>query len=191
MKRRDGAILGELTRLGARDLLLRAAFTGSRDVEPPTDKAAALADAARVLATARVTYMLVGGVAVAVHTGIPRATLDTDLAVRSDSDRDALAKAFRSAGFTVKGRHEHTLNLRHRSGEPVQLAFDPLFDDAIARAESFRVGAVEVRIARREDLIALKERAASDPRRRKSKALRDRADVEMLRGDVPGPDEGW
>jgi len=30
-----------------------------------------------------------------------------------------------------------------------------------------------------------------DPRRRKSRALRDRSDVEMLRGDVPDPDEGW
>ncbi len=33
--------------------------------------------------------------------------------------------------------------------------------------------------------------AASDPARRPSKALRDRADVELLRGDVPDPDEGW
>jgi hypothetical protein len=40
-------------------------------------------------------------------------------------------------------------------------------------------------------LIAMKERAAADPARRPSKALRDRADVALLRGDVPEPDEGW
>jgi len=44
---------------------------------------------------------------------------------------------------------------------------------------------------RKSDLIAMKERAAADPARRRSKALRDRADVELLRGDVPDPDEGW
>jgi len=37
----------------------------------------------------------------------------------------------------------------------------------------------------------MKERAAADPARRCSKALRDRADAELLRGDVPDPDEGW
>lgn len=32
---------------------------------------------------------------------------------------------------------------------------------------------------------------AADPARRRSKALRDQADVELLLGDVPEPDEGW
>jgi hypothetical protein len=41
------------------------------------------------------------------------------------------------------------------------------------------------------DLIAMKERAAADPARRRSKALRDRSDIELLRGDVPDPEEGW
>jgi hypothetical protein len=43
----------------------------------------------------------------------------------------------------------------------------------------------------REDLIAMKERAAADPTLRESKRLRDRADVELVRGDVTGPEEGW
>jgi hypothetical protein len=42
-----------------------------------------------------------------------------------------------------------------------------------------------------EDLIAMKERAANDPARRRSKALRDLADAALLRGDVPDPEEGW
>ena len=36
-----------------------------------------------------------------------------------------------------------------------------------------------------------KDRAASDPAKRRSKALRDAADAALLRGDVPDPDEGW
>lgn len=36
----------------------------------------------------------------------------------------------------------------------------------------------------------MKERAARDPGRRGSEALRDLADLELLGGDVPEPDEG-
>ena len=39
--------------------------------------------------------------------------------------------------------------------------------------------------------VAVKERAAGDPARRPTKALRDRADVAALRGDVADPEEGW
>jgi hypothetical protein len=42
-----------------------------------------------------------------------------------------------------------------------------------------------------EDLIVMKERAAADPGPRRSRALQDAADVALLRGDVPDPDEGW
>ena len=37
----------------------------------------------------------------------------------------------------------------------------------------------------------MKERAAAEPGRRRSKVLRDQADTAMLRGDIPQPDEGW
>jgi predicted nucleotidyltransferase len=61
----------------------------------------------------------------------------------------------------------------------------------IERAESFDVEGTKVAVVRKEDLIAMKQRAAEDPSRRKSRRLRDQADVELLRGDVPDPDEGW
>jgi hypothetical protein len=151
----------------------------------------ALVDAAAVLHGIQAPHALIGGLAVAVHTGQPRATLDVDLAVRSDVDRERVIAALVQAGFTLRGRFEHSINFAHAGGEPVQLAFDPGFDLAVGRAETIPVGGTDVRIVRRDDLIALKERAAADPRRRRSKALRDRADVELLRGDVPDPDEGW
>jgi len=83
------------------------------------------------------------------------------------------------------------MNFVHASGEPVQLAFDPEFDPMIARAEAMRFGALDLTVVTREDLLAMKRRAAADPGRRRSKALRDQADVALLEGDVPGPNEGW
>ena len=85
----------------------------------------------------------------------------------------------------------HSAELRHASGERVRIVFDSGFGPMIQRAERLRVAGVEVPIVRKDDLIAMKERAAADPARRRSLALRDRADVELLRGDVPDPDEGW
>jgi hypothetical protein len=73
----------------------------------------------------------------------------------------------------------------------VQLAFDPGFDAMIERAEALSVAGTAIRVVGRADLIAMKERAAADPARRRSKRLRDQADVELLKGDVPDPDEGW
>src|SRR5438128_11155793 len=119
--------LEAISRASARDRLLIAMRRGGGAgmVETP-DKVAALMDATRALSATGAPHALVGGVAVGVQSGVPRATADTDIAVLS------------------------TL-----------------------------------------DLIAMKERAAADPARRRSKALRDRADVELLRGDVPEPDEAW
>lgn len=136
--------------------------------------------------------MLIGGVAVGIRSGIPRATLNTDLAVSSTADRHALAQSLQEAGFKLVGQFAHSLNLRHSSGEPVQLAFDAAFDPMIERAEKIDIGGTEVPIVGTEDLIAMKESAAADPSRRSlAKALRDQADIALLRGDVPDPDEGW
>lgn len=61
----------------------------------------------------------------------------------------------------------------------------------IERAERFEAAGVSVPIVCKNDLLAMKQRAAADPAMPRSKALRDQADVELLRGDVPDPDEGW
>jgi len=158
---------------------------------PTPDKIAALVDATRALDAVGAAHALIGGVAVGIHSGVPRATADTDIAVLSTVDRSAVAKALTAAAFRLTGEFAHSANFRHPSGEPVQLVFDPSFDVMIARAERFRIGTVDVRIVGKVDLIAMKERAAADPSCRRSKALQDRADVELLRGDVPDPDEGW
>lgn len=155
------------------------------------DKVQALVAAARALESLGAPYALIGGVAVGIHSGVPRATLDTDLAVLSTLDRGTVSRGLAAGGFRLTGEFHHSMNFRHPSGEPVQVVFDPGFDDMIRRAERFLVAGTSVAIVQKPDLIAMKERAAADPERRRSKALRDRADVELLRGDVPGEDDGW
>jgi hypothetical protein len=155
------------------------------------DKVAALRDAVQALHSVRAKSALIGGVAVGLRSGIPRATVDTDLAVVSTADRARVVRALLDAGFSLRGEFAHSVNFRHVSGEPVQLVFDPAFDPMIERAEDTRLGEVTVRVVTTSDLIAMKERAAADPARRRSKALRDAADAALLRGDVPDPDEGW
>jgi len=155
------------------------------------DKVDALRDAVRAIEGTGAACALIGGVAVGIRSGVPRATLDTDLAVVATADRGAVVAALRAAGFTLLGEHPHSVNFRHPSGEPLQIAFDPSFDPMIARADPVTIGRTVVKVVTTDDLIAMKERAAADPGRRRSKALRDAADVALLRGDVPEPDEGW
>jgi hypothetical protein len=159
-------------------------------VEVP-DKLSAIEAATAALREAGVAHALIGGVAVGIRSGVPRATLDVDFAISTDADREATTAALATRGFRRTGVFAHSMNFVHTSGEPLQLAFDPAFDPMIARAESIRFGPLEIFVVTREDLIAMKRRAASDPGRRRSKALRDQADIALLEGDVPEPDEGW
>lgn len=182
----------QIARATARDRILIAARLGrGKPMEQTLDKVEALLATVAVLDELGISYALIGGVAVGILSGVPRATLDTDLAVDSSFDRSALIAVLHKKKFRLVGEFEHSLNFRHENGEPVQLAFDPDFDPWIAAADRIDVNGVEVRIVRKADLIAMKRRAAADPARRKSKALRDQADIELLLGDVPDPDEGW
>jgi len=182
----------EIGRATARDrILIAARRDGEASMADDHDKVAALLDAAAVLASLGCGYALIGGVAVGIHSGVPRATLDTDFAIPSGPDHKRLIDAMVAAGFKCVGEFEHSINFRHSNSEPVQIAFDPGFDAMIARAETIEVRDREVSIVRKDDLVAMKGRAAADPTRRKSKSLRDQADIELLRGDTPDPDEGW
>jgi len=160
-------------------------------MDESADKVAALRDVAGALDGIAAPHALIGGVAVGLRSGVARATMDTDLAVRSSVPRARVVEVLRHAGLVLRGEFTHSVNFRHQSGEPVQLVFDAAFDEMIDRAEALDVGGIRVRVVQTADLIAMKERAAADPARRRSKALRDQADVALLRGDVPDPDEGW
>ncbi len=185
-------MIAESAALSARERRL-ISFHRNREasMQPEPDKLAALIDTVHALEAAGVSYALIGGLAVGIHAAVPRATVDIDLAVHLSKGRHTAVQALERAGLTKTGEFQHSVNFRHHSGEPVQLAFDPLFDAMVDRAESFDVAGTRVTVVRKDDLIAMKRRAADDPARRRSKRLRDQADVELLLGDVPDPDEGW
>ena len=186
----ESSALRAITRVTARERLRIASARGVA-MDESADKQAALADVVRALDQLGAAHAVVGGVAVGIRSGVPRATIDTDVAVRSTVERRAIVDALTAAGLRLTGTFAHSLNFRHSSGEPVQIVFDPEFDPMIDRAEPLDVAGVRIRVVTTADLIAMKERAATDPARRRSKALRDQADIELLRGDVPDPDEGW
>jgi hypothetical protein len=155
------------------------------------DKFAALAAAIAVFTEQNVAYALIGGLAVGVRSGVPRATLDIDFAIATGVDRVQLGARLVERGFRLTGQFAHSLNFKHDSGEPVQLAFDEGFDAMIERAEAMHSQGLELRVVTKQDLISMKRRAASDPSRPRSKALRDQADIALLEGDIPESDEGW
>jgi predicted nucleotidyltransferase len=167
----------------------RSDYAASMPVLP--DKLGALRAVLKVLADVQVPHALIGGLAVGIRSGIPRATLDVDIAIPTGADRARIAEQLLQVGFTLVGEFAHSINFKHDSGEPVQLAYDPGFDPMIERAELIDVGDLRIPVVTKDDLIEMKRRAAADPMRRRSKALRDQADIALLEGDVPDPDEGW
>jgi hypothetical protein len=171
-------------------LLMRSPGYAGAVSELP-DKLGAIEAAAAVFAECEVAYALIGGVAVSVRSGVPRATLDVDFAISSSADRLTLAKRMGERGFSTGGQFAHSMNFKHASGEPVQLAFDPGFDPMIERAEVMQLGELSLRVVTKPDLIEMKRRAAADPTRRRSKALRDLADIALLEEGVPDSDDGW
>jgi hypothetical protein len=185
-------LITKISQLSARERRLISSYSGrTPNMQPEPDKLAALIDTAEALQRAGVPYALIGGLAVGIHAGIPRATVDVDVAAHFGTGREAAVEALERAGLEKTGEFQHSVNFRHSTGEPVQLAFDPVFDAMIERAETLDIAGTPVAVVRKEDLIAMKQRAAADSSRRKSKRLRDQADIELLRGDVPDPDEGW
>jgi hypothetical protein len=188
--RMHSSTLETITRLTARERLLIASLRGT-PMDESADKLAALTDVVRALDGLGAAHAVVGGVAVGLRSGVPRATVDTDIAVRSTLARQSIIETLTAAGLRLTGTFAHSLNFRHRSGEPVQIIYDAGFDPMIDRAEPLDVVGVHIRVVTTADLITMKERAAADPARRRSKALQDQADIALLRGDVPDPDEGW
>ena len=186
----EASTLGLISRLTTRERSLIAGTRGAAMDEAP-DKLEALVDAVRALNRLGALHALVGGVAVGLRSGVPRATLDTDIAVRSTVERSAIVAALTASGLRLTGTFSHSLNFRHSSGEPVQIVVDPAFDAMIDRAEPLEFSPVDIRVVTTADLITMKERVAVDPAQPRSKILQDLADICLLRGDVPSLDEGW
>ena len=137
----------------------------------------ALETLARIFKEQHLDWALIGGMALQAHVEEQRFTHDIDIAVpaRSLLPREALAEA----GFRETGRFLHSDNFEG-FGVPVQFSEEPPLAEAILRAETFRLGEVELRVITALDLLRAKLRAAAEPRRRKRKALQDLADIEAI-----------
>jgi hypothetical protein len=141
---------------------------------------------ADLLERENVSYALIGGVAVQIHTEEPRSTLDIDLAVRTYAEvpSDALVRA----GFEHTGRHEHSDDWRAPGPGALKVrtaiqfsAEDVGIAEAVDNASTIDLeGGVRLRVATVIDLIALKLAAAEEPKRRPSKREHDVADVMAL-----------
>ncbi len=120
-----------------------------------------LADVARRLHSARIPYMVIGGLANAVW-GVPRSTLDIDITVLLDP-RDvgrllrALGSRYRPRTRDPEGfaRRTRVLPVVHEDGVQVDLVFAllPFEEDAIRRAVELAVRGVPVRFCTAEDLV--------------------------------------
>src|SRR5688572_22245311 len=82
-------------------VLIRSAVGYPGPVTELPSKLHALRDAARTLTGANVPHALIGGLAVGIRSGVPRATLDVDLAVSTSADRSAVTALLVAAGFTL------------------------------------------------------------------------------------------
>src|SRR5450432_3318152 len=94
-----------LDQLAQREHVLIAAARGAAQTmsELPS-KLDAIRAATQALTAADVAHALIGGLAVGLRSGIPRATLDVDFAVSSGSDRQALKEILLGAAFSFVGQ---------------------------------------------------------------------------------------
>ena len=186
------SIIHSIAEITRREQLLVGPGLGYRvGVQAQADKLGAIAAASAVFSEMGLAYALIGGLAVGIRSGIPRATLDVDFAIPTSVARTTLIERLTDRGFRLTGQFAHSINFQHESGEPVQLACDDAFDAMIERAELMTFGQLQIAVVTKADLLTMKRRAASDPARRRSKSLRDQADIALLEGDVPEPHEGW
>jgi len=120
---------------------------------------AVLADVVRILDSARLPYVTIGGTASWVH-GRPRSSGDIDLLVRP-SDAPRALEALAEHGFDTELTDEHWLYKAFRDNVLVDVLFrssgDIFLDDemlARSRVESFR--GLRLRLVPAEDLLVIK-----------------------------------
>src|SRR5688572_14018348 len=97
--------LRAIARVTQRERTLIASFRREDAMGSEESQLAALLDAVRILTQSGAPYALIGGVAVGVHSGVPRATNDVDLAILSSESRIHVVAALCAAGFELAGEH--------------------------------------------------------------------------------------
>jgi len=129
------------------------------------------------LSAAAVDYCVIGGLAVNAYAE-PVVSLDLDIIVAAE-EINAVCKAV-EAHFKIE-RFAHSVNLSSsKSDLRIQLQTDPRYQSFIARATTRTVLGYDMKVASIEDVLQGKIWACSDEHRRKSKRLKDLADIVRL-----------
>ncbi len=149
-----------------------------------------------------IQVLLIGGHAVSVLTGIPRATVDVDMVVEeSEAERFARRLAIEWPGLALSDfRPLGGMNLRlglpgmdhDRAADraDVIIARDA-FQVAFATSHRSRIGGVPFRLPTWESLIALKLVAAQSPWREAHDREQDHADASRLVQAAGAADHRW
>lgn len=146
--------------------------------EPISSKEPDLLALAAILASARTSYAVIGGVALQIHQAEPCTSMDIDLAIEDLATLPL--RALSAAGFAKTGDFPNAVNWQGPGGAPVQFSDDPAFREAIERAGVSTVRGIPLRVVAPLDLLRAKLRAARDPARRRSKRMQDMADAFSL-----------
>ncbi len=136
-----------------------------------------------VLNSTRVPYAIIGGVALQVYSSDPRTTMDIDVAI---PERSMIpVGALEAAGFRHTGSYDHSENFKSLDGIAVQFSAEPEWVGVVERAEEQVVFGKSMRFLTALDMVRAKLRSATEPSRRRSKALRDATDVATLTEEHP------
>jgi len=131
-----------------------------------------------LLKETQVTYCVIGGLAVNAYAE-PVVSLDLDLVVISDR-MDDLCTAAQKRGMKVQ-EFPHSINLSLTGSDlRIQLQTDPRYQSFLPRAQNRKVLGYEMSVASVEDVLQGKAWAYGDDSRRKSKRLKDLADILRL-----------
>ncbi|MBM3328553.1 MAG: hypothetical protein FJY67_03645 [Calditrichaeota bacterium] len=128
-------------------------------------------------------FCLIGGLAVNAYVE-PVVSLDVDVVVEETSLEDIIDQA-RRREWKVD-RFEHSINLSAVDSDlRIQLQVDPEYQKFIDQAVRRSVMGYEIPVAKVEDVLTAKIRAALDPGRRPGKRLKDLADIVRICESYP------
>jgi len=128
-----------------------------------------------ILSQTHSRYCLIGGLAVNAYVE-PVVSLDLDI-VAANEDVGAICKVAKECGLKIE-KFEHSVNITSPNSDMrIQLQTDPRYQEFVLAAQDRSVLGYTMKVARIEDILQGKVWAYMDKTRRKSKRLKDLADI--------------
>jgi len=128
-----------------------------------------------ILSQTHSRYCLIGGLAVNAYVE-PVVSLDLDI-VAANEDIGDICKVAKECGLKIE-KFEHSVNITSPNSDMrIQLQTDPRYQEFVLTAQDRSVLGYTMNVARIEDVLQGKVWAYMDKTRRKSKRLKDLADI--------------